>query len=433
MHIEQLDSRRMFAVGLDPSFAGDGVLEAASNASIEATLSTPDATFVEQSIGGTHYVYKYSPNGAADVAWGDGGRVSLFTDVTHLAVDSSTGDLYAAGVDSRNDGTRATLIVYRFLANGDADGRFGNAGNTQYTIAASGLDQAKSTTYSAVLQVSQLLALPGRQVMVGFTRAIQAYYDIGVQFSTTITGSVGLMRFRYNGLIDRTFGGGYVPLLSTSSHSATTEFSVDGTRARTDITDLDLLPGNTYRAILTRETGVLHDTEFNLSDGLNSSFEIKSRLISGTGQISTAEAYSWNLLKSTSETTHRQFLPLLAQADGRSGVTVIGRYDFSATATAPAEPLRAIKLAPGLRNAVSSPFSDTGIVYTHAARNDHGFYYLADDDGHVARYRPQFGRDINFARRGVGASDHDTIDYTLVPDTSGAILLISRARVERFA
>lgn len=305
MHIERLDPRLMMAIGLAPTFADDGTLpaEGLPGGEIGTTLSAERGQYVEHTATrGERFIIKYDADGQPDTQWGEDGSIAIDFDVTKLAYETATGYLYAAGTEMRADGSRASLAVMRITAGGVPDFRFGDTfearGTRVYSVIAPKADPTKNTTFAANLSVEQWVSLDGRQVMVGFTQAITANRDSVIEVSRQTEGSINLMRLRYNGLRDNTFGRrGSVPVLSTSSSNTVSEFSSNGEVDTTSLTDIDVQADGGYRVIATRRYGeVSGSNSGNAPERATAAFQVKSRLISRSGASDAAQAFSWNLL-----------------------------------------------------------------------------------------------------------------------------------------
>lgn len=417
---ESLERRSLFAgIGLDTGFGTDGTVLPASRGTFVdgAVLASGDSIFTATQIRSTWYVTKLFESGERDTSWGNNGVIETAFEPKQFAIDSRTGLLYAGGEIG------GAMSILRLTTTGRRDRTFGPDGVVTFSAR-----DPITATKSDTLSIASILPVARRRVLIAYDREVRTETSPS---RTTGTNEILLMQLASTGRRDVTFGSrGVVPLLSGTYEEIESGAATNAAIDTPTLHDLRV-DGAGYRAVLSREYGRWSTASDAAERNDLSALQIKSRYLSAGGTVFTAQAYSWNLQvpPTSSSPAQQRMIPLLAESNGGTGVSVVARRE-----TGDRTAFFGYTLAPG-QKVGGTPFGTRGLDATDVVRNDFGYYFAADADGTVARFRPDFSLDRRFAARGLGRLSDTVITSgldSLYADDEGRLLAGSDAGIDRF-
>jgi len=194
--LEALEDRCLLSAGaLDPTFGSGGIVNTGPSGTAYAVALQTDGKIVvagpPASGGSAGTVARYTPTGALDTSFGNGGSaaVSFFknqtTNLLAVALDSS-GRIVVAG-NAYNSRGQDYIGLARLTSSGSLDGSFGNNGEVLIPLSGSELD-------GVVIQSNgEIIAAGWENTSTGTVLAVLARYNANGSLDTSF-GSGGLVQ-----------------------------------------------------------------------------------------------------------------------------------------------------------------------------------------------------------------------------------------------
>ena len=416
MHFETLPSRTLMAAtaGIDPTFGGAGGVQFSRDSGTtfgDAFVAIHGSMFAEVQSGSDFYVARYTDAGKLDTRWAHRGLLPVVGNVSRLAYDRFTGDLYIASTIDR------ALTIERATADGTPDTVFGSGGTFRY-------DPAGASDGNSQITLQGLVPLKGGRLLVAMRRDSLSHENRvdGATYQDRAE-DVAMMRVRNNGTRDPAFGQfGITSLLGGGGQSISDDFGRTNDRGTlVDITDLQAEDDGTFDVAIARRVGNRDISITGAEQYRDATLTVKTRVLTRAGQLDDRYAFSWDIV------------------DKAAGVTkpvgsFIG-FDGDAVSVFDAEigskTTRNVRynLVAGQRPRIdvlpidSQPVSVIG-------RDADGYYYATFDytprrveklNSRLQPYRP-------FAVRGLATASTASM---FVPDEDGRVLAISTFGLQR--
>ena len=410
MHIQSLESRTLFAVGLDPSFGSGGIATIPTNSSPETTLAVHGATFVETQTSSGRSIYRFDDSGHLDTSWGTNGRASIPIDITKMAYDTKTDALYASGSQYSSDSKKQSILIFRIAANGRLDTSYGESGLSIYT-------PKRPTTgdYTTTAVASKLLPQSGGRLLVAIDETLTLRSGIYVFNGTT---RAKLLSLNSDGTPLTGFGSnGVTNVFAGTTTEHDDEFGPGVSKRDTyHIQDIQTQRDGSFRVIASE---TITD---NIGAPQRNAFAVVSRTVTSIGRVDRALDQGFLLLDTGHTGSNQMFTPYYIGAEG-AGIGVVGQvansgqrakiYHFNPTG-----------------GTTTYTFSAPVAVNTISGISGLG-YFGSRPDGQVVKLNTNFRVDTSWGDQGVGGLDANGAIDRYTADEDGRVIVTSGSTVAR--